>query len=167
MKKSLIYVSVCMCLSGLTITDIAMAKGKANSNCPNADVVLSKKYPNFDLNNDCKGAYSNSGECDPDPNNSNLEDPAASPDPNDPTQGWVIAGTNGKNIIHGTSLDDTICGGNGGDEIYGEDGDDVIYGGSQDGSSTDTEGDEIAGGAGADTPAAIAARVVCHWLVRL
>jgi Ca2+-binding RTX toxin-like protein len=121
------------------MADIALAKGKPNSNCRDADIVLSKKYPNFDLNSDCKGAYSKSGECDPD--NFNLDDPALSQDPTD-TTGWVIAGTNGKNIIHGTSLDDTICGGNGTDEIYGEDGDDVIYG--------DNGKDSLYGGLGDD-----------------
>jgi Ca2+-binding RTX toxin-like protein len=130
------------------MADLALAKGKPNSNCPDADVVLSKKYPNFDLNSDCKGAYSNSGECDPD--NFNLEDPKLSQDPAD-TTGWIIAGTNGKNIIHGTSLDDTICGGNGNDEIYGEDGSDAIYGDNGNDSLYGGLGDdEIHGGNGKD-----------------
>jgi Ca2+-binding RTX toxin-like protein len=146
MKKNLIYACICLCLGGLAVADVASAKSKnkGNSNCQNADVVLSDKYPNFDLNYPCdgayNGAYSNSGECDPE--NSKLQDPALSPDINDPTRGLVIAGSNGKNIIHGTSLDDTICGGNGSDEIYGEDGDDLIYG--------DNSNDSIYGGLGND-----------------
>jgi len=133
MKKNLIYACICLCLGGLTMADIvsAKSKNKDNSNCRDADVVLSKKYPNFDLNNPCHGAYGKNGECDPD--NSNMVDDGT---------GLVIAGTNKSNVIHGTSGDDTICGGNGKDELYGEDGDDLIYG--------DNSNDWIYGGLGND-----------------
>ena len=130
MKKSVIYASICVCIGCSVIADVALAKGKSNSNCPNADVVLSKQYPNFDLDHGC--AYSNAGECDP--NYSNIAD--------DPVNGLVIAGSNGNNIIHGTSGPDTICGGNGNDEIYGEDGDDTIFG--------DNGNDSLYGGLGSD-----------------
>lgn len=133
MKKSLIYACICLCLGSLAVADVvsAKSKNKDNSNCRDADVVLSKKYPNFDLNNPCHGAYGKNGECDPD--YSNMIDDGT---------GMVIAGTNKSNVIHGTSGDDTICGGNGKDELYGEDGDDVIYG--------DNGNDSIYGGLGND-----------------
>jgi Ca2+-binding RTX toxin-like protein len=142
MKKSLIYACICLCLGGLSLGDVASAKSKnmGNSNCRDADVVLSKKYPNFDLNNPCHGAYSNSGECDPE--NSNI---------NDDGTGMVIAGNNKSNVIHGSSGDDTICGGNGKDEIYGEDGDDTIYGDNgKDWLYGGLGNDEIHGGNGND-----------------
>jgi len=151
MNKSLIYASICLCIGSLAIADLALANGKPISNCPDADIMLSKQYPNFDLNGDCKGAYSNSGECDPNPRNSNLDDPSLAPDQNDPTSGWIIAGTNGKDIIHSTSLDDTICGGNGNDQIYGEGGDDIIYGDNgKDALYGGPGDDEIHGGNGKD-----------------
>ena len=87
----------------MTVTNIAWAKN--NSNCRDADVVLSKKFPHFDLVHGC--AYNDAGDCDPD--FSGIED--------DSVNGLVIAGTNRKNIIHGSSGPDTICGGNGKDEI--------------------------------------------------
>jgi RTX calcium-binding nonapeptide repeat (4 copies) len=142
MKKSLIYASICLCLGGLALADVASAKNKnkGNSNCLNADVVLSKKYPNFDLNNPCRGAYSNSGECDPDHMNMN-----------DDGTGMVIAGSSKSNVIHGSRGDDTICGGNGNDEIYGEDGDDAIYGDNgKDSLYGGLGNDEIHGGNGKD-----------------
>jgi len=132
MKKSLIYASLCLCISGLTVADMVSAKGKPVSNCPDADVVLSKQYPNFDLNNPCAGAYGKNGECDPN-NDPNLVDDGS---------GLVIAGTNKNNVIHGTSGPDTICGGNGNDQIYGEGGDDLIYG--------DNGNDSLYGGLGND-----------------
>ena len=141
-KKTLIHACICLCLGGLALGDIASAKNKSkgNSNCRDADVVLSKKYPNFDLNNPCHGAYSNSGECDPD--NMNM---------NDDGTGMVIDGGNSSNVIHGTSGDDTICGGNGKDEIYGEDGDDTIYGDNgKDSLYGGLGNDEIHGGNGKD-----------------
>ena len=139
MNKSLIYASICLCIGSSAIANVALAKGKTNSNCPNADVVLSKQYPNFDLDHGC--AYNNAGECDP--NYSNIAD--------DPVNGLVIAGSNGNNIIHGTSGPDTICGGNGNDEIYGEDGDDTIYGDNgNDSLYGGPGGDEIHGGNGKD-----------------
>jgi Ca2+-binding RTX toxin-like protein len=140
MKKSLLYASICLCITGLTIADVASAKGKPGSKCPDADIVLSKQYPNFDLNHECHGAYSNSGDCDPD--NSNLVDDGA---------GLVIAGSNKNNIIHGSSGNDTICGGNGNDEIYGEEGDDTIYGDNGKDSLYGGPGDdELHGGNGKD-----------------
>jgi Ca2+-binding RTX toxin-like protein len=139
MKKSVIYASICVCIGCSVMADAALAKGKPNSNCPNADVVLSKQYPNFDLNHACQGtypgAYNNSDECDP-----NNQDPTTLGI--DDQNGLVIAGTNGRNIIHGTSGPDTICGGNGNDEIYGEEGDDTIYG--------DNGNDSLYGGPGSD-----------------
>ena len=129
MKKSLILVSLCLCAGSLTATNVAWAK--KSSNCADADVVLSKKFPNFDLAHGC--AYNNADECDPD--FSGIAD--------DPVNGLVIDGGNGKNTIHGSSGPDTICGGNGKDEIWGEDGDDVIYG--------DNGKDSLFGGLGNDT----------------
>jgi hypothetical protein len=142
MKTSLIYACIALCLGGLALGDVASAKNKVkgNSNCLDADVVLSKKYSNFDLNNPCHGAYSNSGECDPD--NMNI---------NDDGTGMVIAGSNKSDVIHGSSGDDTICGGNGNDEIYGEDGDDTIYGDNgKDSLYGGLGNDEIHGGNGKD-----------------
>jgi len=130
MNKSLIYASICLCVGGLVLSNAASAKNNINSSCPNADVVLSKQFPNFDLDHGC--AYNTADACDPD--FSNIVD--------DPVNGLVIAGSNGKNIIHGTSGPDTICGGNGSDEIYGEDGDDLIYG--------DNGKDSLFGGLGND-----------------
>jgi len=148
MNKSLIYASICLCIGSSVIANVALAKGKPNSNCPDADVVLSKQYPNYDLNHLCAdtypGTYSNSGECDPD--NPNPADYVIDAD-----NGLVIAGTNGNNIIHGTSGPDTICGGNGNDEIYGEEGDDTIYGDNGKDSLYGGLGDdEIHGGNGKD-----------------
>jgi Ca2+-binding RTX toxin-like protein len=130
MKKTLIFVSFCLCAGSLTATSAAWAKKE--SHCKDADVVLSKKYPYFDFdieNNGC--AHNDAGECDPD-------FPVFSDDGN----GLVIAGSNGTNIIHGSSGDDIICGGNGKDEIWGEAGDDLIYG--------DNGKDSLFGGLGDD-----------------
>jgi Ca2+-binding RTX toxin-like protein len=139
MKKSLIYASICLCIGSLAIADAALAKSKVNPNCPDADVVLSKQYPNFDLDHGC--AYNTAGECDPD--YSNIVD--------DPVNGLVIAGSNRSNIIHGSSGPDTICGGNGNDQIYGEDGDDLIYGDNGNDSEYGGLGnDEVHGGNGTD-----------------
>jgi Ca2+-binding RTX toxin-like protein len=141
MKKTLIFVSFCLCAGSLTATSAAWAKKE--SNCPDADVVLSKKYPHFDFDNENNGcAHNDAGECDPD-------SPVFSDDGNGlvndglvDSNGLVIAGANGKNIIHGSSGDDIICGGNGKDEIWGEAGDDFIYG--------DNGKDSLFGGLGND-----------------
>ena len=129
MKKTLILASVCLCAGSLGVTGAAWAK--KGSNCKDADVVLSKKFPHFDLAHGC--AYNDADECDPD--YSNIVD--------DPVNGLVIDGTNKKNTIHGSSGPDVICGGNGKDEIWGEEGDDVIYGGNGK--------DKLYGGLGNDT----------------
>jgi Ca2+-binding RTX toxin-like protein len=139
MNKSLIY-SIILCTGGLIVSNAGLAKSKINSNCRDADVVLSKQYPNFDLNHGCVGAYSDADECDPD--NTNISDDGS---------GLVIAGSNKNNIIHGSSGPDTICGGNGNDEIYGEAGDDLIYGDNGDDSVYGGIGnDELHGGNGND-----------------
>jgi Ca2+-binding RTX toxin-like protein len=128
MNKKLIYACICIGVSGLITTNAAWAK--KNSHCANADVVLSKQYPNFDLDHGC--AYNAADECDPE--YSNILD--------DEINGLVIAGSNGKNVIHGSSGPDTICGRNGNDEIHGDDGDDSIYG--------DNGKDKLYGGLGND-----------------
>jgi len=142
MKKTLICVGFCLCAGGLTVTSAAWAK--KDSNCKDADVVLSKKFPHFDFDNENNGcAHNNAGECDPDSpvffddGNGLINDGLVD------SNGLVIAGANGTNIIHGSSGDDIICGGNGKDEIWGEDGDDMIYGGNGK--------DSLFGGLGNDT----------------
>jgi hypothetical protein len=125
-EKTLIIFSLCLCAGSLTVTSVAWAK--KNSNCKNADVVLSKKFPHFDLVHGC--AYNDADECDPD----------FSGIVNDQVNGLVIEGKNSNNIIHGGSGPDTICGGNGKDKIWGED---VIYG--------DNGKDSLFGGLGDDT----------------
>jgi Ca2+-binding RTX toxin-like protein len=136
MKKTLIFVSFCLCAGSLTATSAAWAKKE--SHCKDADVVLSKKFPHFDFDSNDEGcAHNDAGECDPD-------FPVFSDDGN----GLVIAGSNGTNIIHGSSGDDIICGGNGKDEIWGEAGDDELYGGNgkDDLSGYDNEHDGDPGG---------------------
>ena len=155
MKKTFIFVSLCLCAGSLTVTGTAWAK--KNSNCKNdADVVLSKKFPHFDFDADSLGcAHNDAGDCDPD-------SPVYFDDGNGlvyvgteasgvALEGLIIEGTNRKNTIHGSSGPDIICGGNGKDEIWGEAGDDVIYGGN----SKDTlygglGNDELYGGNGKD-----------------
>ena len=129
MKKILIFVSLCLCAGSLTVTGTVWAK--KNSNCKDADVVLSKKYPHFDFDGNDEGcAHNNVGECDPDSPvfSYNVDGLIVDEDDNVYGDGLIIDGRNGKNTIHGSSGDDTICGGNGKDEIWGEDGDDMIYG---------------------------------------
>ena len=159
MNKTLIFVSFCLCAGSLTVTSAAWAK--KDSICKKgADVVLSKKFPHFDFNpenNLC--AQNKAGDCDPDSpvfsddgnGNVTVIDGDGSitviPDGN----GLVIDGTNGKNNIHGSIGDDTICGGNGKDVIWGEAGDDVIYGGNSKDSLYGGLGDDVLyGGNGKD-----------------
>ncbi|MGZ8214311.1 MAG: hypothetical protein ACXWTP_07410, partial [Methylosarcina sp.] len=67
MKNKKIVTSACLCLWSLTLTDVALAK--KSPQCPEAvaDVVLTKKHPNFSLNsNDLNTSYNvcdNSGDC--------------------------------------------------------------------------------------------------------
>jgi len=129
MKKALIFVSFCLCAGSLTVTSAAWAK--KYSHCTDADVVLSKKFPHFDFDDNDEGcAHNNIGECDPDSPvfSYDANGLIVDEDGNVYGDGLIIDGRNGKNTIHGSSGDDTICGGNGKDEIWGEDGDDMIYG---------------------------------------
>ena len=142
MKKTLIFVSLCLCAGSLTVTGTAWAK--KNSNCKDADVVLSKKFPHFNFDADNLGcAHNDAGDCDP-------NSPVFFDDGNGLVyiddvpngEGLIIEGTNRKNTIHGSSGPDIICGGNGKDEIWGEAGDDMIYG--------DNGKDSLHGGLGSD-----------------
>jgi hypothetical protein len=55
MNKSLIYTTICLCAGGLTLSNVGLAKSKTNLDCLDADVALSKQYPNFDLGHVCVG----------------------------------------------------------------------------------------------------------------
>jgi hypothetical protein len=119
------------------------ALADAKSQCLDADVVLTKKNPDFSLNsNDINTSYNvcdSSGACE------------TVPFVNDGVHSLIIKGSNGANVIHATRGPDTICGGNGNDVIDGGEGDDVIYGDNgKDVLWGNYGNDEIFGGNGKD-----------------
>lgn len=152
MNKKLIYTSIWLCLGGLALSQGAWAKSdNANKQswkkCPesviqNADVVLTKKFPNArfndngtpdDISDDVYEAW--------DKTFSNFEVKAGPSDLG--IDGLTIIGNNRANNIEGTPGDDIICGLNGNDVINGLEGNDQIHG--------NNGSDDLFGGLGDDT----------------
>ncbi|MGR8953330.1 MAG: calcium-binding protein [Gammaproteobacteria bacterium] len=144
MNSRLKLAGMCLCLGTLTFSNAVLAKKP--SQCPEgvADVVLTKKHPDFALNsgevNTSYDICDKHGDC------------QSIPFVNNGVNSLVILGSNGANVINGTRGPDTICGGNGNDTIAGGKGDDVIYGNNgKDTLYGDDGDDELYGNNGKDT----------------
>ncbi|MGH8556910.1 MAG: calcium-binding protein [Methylococcales bacterium] len=129
---------------------------QSTKNCPyeaklNADVVLTRNFPNSRFNNN--GTPDNVSDdfyevCGDD--NFTGCQVAVPPVPVGLT-GLTIIGGKGQNIIYGTPGDDVICGKNGKDIIDGKEGDDMIYGNNgTDHLSGGLGDDDLYGGNGPD-----------------